>query len=123
MFRRAPGSFQYKLLIFTVHAPIKVTDLDVTLLVQMLDVYNSSKSSLTESSFSESLLPFTLNGASHLVLFDRRVNIPCPWLFLLCLPVRETETIISKRERELVGQKKGFPNVTQSESKIVLFDS
>ncbi len=56
---------------------------------------------------AESLLLFILSRASHLVLFDRRVNIPCPWLFLLCLPVRKTKTIMSWRESSW-GKRKAF---------------
>jgi len=98
----------YKLLIFIVHPPIKVPVLDVTFLVQMLKAHNSGNSSSTESCFSQRRDSASLHAQRSVAFgFVRQESQHAMsigsfffsfFLFLLCLPVWETETIMSGRE-------------------------
>lgn len=105
LFRRAlERVFQhdlYKVLILIAHPPIKVAVRDVTFLVRMLKAHNSSNSSSTESCFfTEQSLCFPSRSTERRIWFcsTGESTYHVHGFFLLCLPVRETETIISGRE-------------------------
>lgn len=81
--------------------PIKVAVRDVTFLVRTLKARNSSNSSSAESCFfTEQSLCFPSRSTERRIWFcsTGESTYHVHGFFLLCLPVRETETIMSGRE-------------------------